>query len=211
MCEGGQALGAAAVTAAAADPIGTDVATATVGAAANAATPTGCATTPATDEPHAPPAAATTPEDAGSSDDDVPPPVADALAFLRDRVPPDSLVLLSTRGNSLDSLGAKDTEAVQPLMKEVFGALAATRGKGLARPERWLLLLSMPRWLFAKPPEGTTPAEALQKRARRFFSGDFESLWNAHKWESKLPTLTSHAREIFSNTKQLLFDVVQKG
>ena len=79
-------------------------------------------------------------------------------------------------------------------MKEVIGALAATRGKGLARPERWLLLLSMPRWLLAKPPEGTTPAEALQERARRFFSGDFESLWNAHKWESKLPTLASHAR-----------------
>ena len=182
MCEGGQALGAAAVNAAAADPIGTDVAAATASATADAAAPTGCAMTPATDEPHAPAAAAATPEDAGSSDDDVLPPVADALAFLRDRVPPDSLALLPTRRNSLDSLGAKDTEAVQPVMKEVIEALTATRGKGLARPERWLLLLSMPRWLLAKPPEGATPAEALQERARRFFSGDFESLWNAHKW-----------------------------
>ncbi|EOD08495.1 hypothetical protein EMIHUDRAFT_249046 [Emiliania huxleyi CCMP1516] len=39
----------------------------------------------------------------------------------------------------------------------------------------------MPRWLLAKPPTGVTPAAALQERAGRFFAGDFELLWDAHK------------------------------
>ena len=138
--------------------------------------------------PHVPPprTTAVSPADDESSDGDVPPPVADALAFLRDQVPPDSLALLSTRGNSLDSLGAKDTEAVQPVMTEVIGALTAARGKGLARPERWLLLLSMPRWLLAKPPEGTPPADALQERAHlgatashTFSAGSYRSTWGS--------------------------------
>ena len=121
-------------------------------------------------------------------DGDVSTPVATALAFLRDRVPPDSLALLSTRGNSLDSLGVRDTQAVQPVMKAVIDALTGARGRGLARPERWLLLLSMPRWLLAKPPTGVTPEAALHERAGRFFAGEFEALWNTHKWEDKLPT-----------------------
>ena len=65
---------------------------------------------------------------------------------------------------------------MQPVMKEVIDALTGARGRGLARPERWLLLLSMPRWLLAKPPTGVTPATALHERAGRFFAGDFELL-----------------------------------
>ena len=56
------------------------------------------------------------------------------------------------------------------------------------------MLLSMPRWLLAKPPTGVTPAAALHERAGRFFAGDFELLWDAHKWEDRLPTMESHAK-----------------
>ena len=58
-----------------------------------------------------------------ADDGDVPRPVATALAFLRARVPSNSLALLSTRGNSLDSLGVRD------IMKEVIGALTGARGR----------------------------------------------------------------------------------
>ena len=129
---------------------------------------------------HAPSPATAPPAGDGADDGDVSTPVATALAFLRDQVPPDSLALLSTRGNSLDSLGVRDAQAVQPVMQAVIDALTGARGRGLARPERWLLLLSMPRWLLAKPPEGATPAEALQERARRFFSGGFEGCCGTH-------------------------------
>ena len=49
--------------------------------------------------------------------------------------------------------------------------------------------------LLAKPPTGVTPETALHERACRFFAGEFESLWDEHKWENKLPTMKSHARQ----------------
>ena len=55
----------------------------------------------------------------------------------------------------------------------------------------------MPRWLLAKRPTGVTPEAALHERAGRFFAGEFEALWNTHnhKWEDKLPTMKSHAKQ----------------
>ena len=58
---------------------------------------------------HAPPPTTAPPAGDDTDDGDVSTPVATALAFLRNRVPPDSLALLSTRGNSLDSLGVSGT------------------------------------------------------------------------------------------------------
>ena len=49
--------------------------------------------------------------------------------------------------------------------------------------------------LLAKPPTGVTPETALHERACRFFAGEFESLWDEHKWENKLPTMESHAKQ----------------
>ena len=175
VCEEGRDPGAAAAEAAATGPIGTDVAAATTSATDGAAAPASCATAPATGEPHAPPAAAAAPEDAGSCDDDVSPPVADALAFLRDRVPPDSLVLLSTRGNSLDSLGAKDTEAVRPVMKEVIGALTAARGK--------LLMFYCPEVVHSKGHRRLTPLGRGLRQRERLLPGCRRALlrWKSHQ------------------------------
>ena len=62
------------------------------------------------------------------------------------------------------------------------------------REERWVLLLSMPRWLFAPPAEGKTQVFELKARAQDFFAGEFAKLWEAHRWESGLPTMAKHLK-----------------
>ena len=139
-------------------------------------------------QPAAPPATA------DLRDADVAPPVATALAFLRDHVPPDSTALLATRGNSLEYLGTQDQAVVLPILSEIMRALTDGHGANLMLEERWILLLSMPRWLLAPPPPGKTPVETLRARAADFLAGKFKELWNAHKWEDKLPTVAAYAR-----------------
>ena len=46
-----------------------------------------------------------------------------------------------------------------------------------------------------RPRTGVTPEAALHERAGRFFAGEFEALWSTHKWEDKLPTMKSHAKQ----------------
>lgn len=86
-------------------------------------------------QPTAPPAAA------NLRDADVAPPVATALTFIRDHVPPDSTALLATRGNSLEYLGTQDQAAVLPILSEVMRALTDGNGANLMHEERWILLL----------------------------------------------------------------------
>ena len=109
-----------------------------------------------------------------------------------------STVILCTQGHSLDHLGPLDVVATKATVAEVVGALVVDNGAKLHDTARWLLLLTMSRWLFA-PTESTTekrhPKDVLMERVKRFEAGDFKSLWRAHAWETKLPSMSSHIRQ----------------
>jgi len=82
-------------------------------------------------------------------------------------------------------LGVRDVALLAPFVGKMARHIASNVGDEAG----WALLMAYPRLFLRAPGEGETMEELLRARITRYEEGDVAGLWDAHDYESNLPTV----------------------